>query len=93
MNNKLISVLSAICAALVLVIAGEWWYAQHNRTQLLVRGQRQHGTVDTEEMPSVDLTGQPEESYADLVDRPLFIKGRRPVAETPTNKARRMRLL
>lgn len=83
MNNKLVSLLSLLCGLLVLVIAGEWWYAQHNRAELLSGTSSSMGTVDSEEMPSVDLAGQPEASYVDLVDRPLFIKGRRPVAELP----------
>ena len=32
-------------------------------------------------MPDIELTRQSEESYADLVTRPLFIKGRKPVDE------------
>jgi hypothetical protein len=34
-----------------------------------------------DEMPTVDLTKQPEDSYDQLVNRPLFIKGRKPVDE------------
>lgn len=36
---------------------------------------------ETDELPNLDLTGVSEENYADLVERPLFIKGRRPVDE------------
>lgn len=81
MNNKLISALTAVGGLLILIIIGEWWYAQHTRTQLLsgVDGEQIKAALD--EMPSVNLTGQAEESYVDLVARPLFIKGRKPVEE------------
>jgi hypothetical protein len=32
------------------------------------------------ELPTIDLLARPEESFVDLVERPLFIKGRKPVA-------------
>jgi hypothetical protein len=35
-------------------------------------------------LPSIALTEQPESSYTDLVTRPLFIQGRKPVKESPT---------
>ena len=38
-------------------------------------------------MPGIELTQQSEESYADLVARPLFIKGRRPVDEPSPEEA------
>ena len=34
-----------------------------------------------DQLPEIELTSQPEENYVDLVARPLFIKGRRPVDE------------
>jgi len=38
-------------------------------------------------MPGIELTRQSEESYEDLVTRPLFIKGRRPVDEPSPEEA------
>ncbi|MDD5274562.1 MAG: hypothetical protein PHR16_00575 [Methylovulum sp.] len=81
MNNKLISVLAGVAAVLVLIVIGEWWYAQQVKASLLnaVVTPQKHTVEDA--MPSIDLTGQREEDYVDLVDRPLFIKGRKPVDE------------
>jgi len=81
MNNKLISALTVVGSLLMLIIISEWWYAQHARTQLLSGVDDTQVKVALDEMPSVDLTEQPEESYVDLVARPLFIKGRKPVEE------------
>lgn len=81
MNSKLVSALSGVCVALILVIIGEWWYAEHTRTQLLTAVTAASKQAADDEMPDIDLSGQTEESYADLVARPLFIKGRKPVDE------------
>ncbi|MEQ1528049.1 MAG: hypothetical protein ABL925_01955 [Methylococcales bacterium] len=84
MNIKLVKLLGVLCALLLLVIAGEWFYAKSAQKKLL----QSISAVKTEEyqadeMPTLDLTEQSEDSFADLVDRPLFIKGRRHVEEAP----------
>lgn len=86
MNSKLVSVLTGVCAVLILIILGEWWYAQQARTQLLTAKVAASTQASDDEMPDIDLTSQTEESYTDLVERPLFIKGRRPVAETDSKE-------
>jgi len=80
MNVKLIKLLASVCIALLLIITAEWLYAKHSRKQL----QKSITSVETQpykvdELPSLELTKHPEEKYADLATRPLFIKGRRPV--------------
>ncbi len=87
MNNKLISVLAGVAAVLVLIVLGEWWYAQHIRAQLLTADIPPQTRTVEDTMPDIDLTGQREESYADLVNRPLFVKGRRPVDEPDLKQA------
>ncbi len=84
MNTKLAKLLGVICTLLMLVIAGEWFYIKNSQNKLL----QAISSIKTEdyqadEMPTLDLTEQSEEDYADLVDRPLFIKGRRHVEEVP----------
>ena len=81
MNYKLMSVLAAVCSVCVLIIIGEWVYAVWAQKQTLNSTLSAEIKVSHDEMPSIALTRQPEESYADLVTRPLFIKGRRPVDE------------
>ncbi len=88
MNRKIIKLLVSVCIALCLVIAAEWLYASYMRHSLLTSiasAKPQDYKVDT--LPQIELVKQPEESYVDLVARPLFIKGRRPVAETKLETA------
>lgn len=87
MNIKLIKLLVVACIGLCLIVAGEWLYARHARYRLLDSiNEAKPEAYQADQLPDIELTKQPEESYADLVNRPLFIKGRRPVDE-PTPEA------
>lgn len=82
MNSKLIKLLVSICISLSLVITAECLYARYMRHRLLtsiMSAKPQDYKAD--ELPDIELTRQPEESYVDLVARPLFIKGRKAVDE------------
>jgi hypothetical protein len=81
MNSKLVSVLASVCIVLILIIIGEWFYAVRAQKQTLNSTISTETKISHDEMPEIELTRQPEESYADLVTRPLFIKGRKPVDE------------
>lgn len=83
MNNHFIKLASIVCIALLLIIIGEWLLARLAEQQLITASQVKAQTYQADAMPSIDLTEQAEDSYADLVERPLFIKGRRAVAEPP----------
>lgn len=82
MNIKLIKLLSAVCAVLLLVIACEWLYAKYAQKHTLeLINSVEASKYKIDEMPRIELSRQAEVNYADLVARPLFIKGRRPVDE------------
>lgn len=82
MNSKLIKLLAYACIGLGLIIAGEWLYASYMQYRLLTSiTSAKPQDYKTDELPEIKLTKQPEESYVDLVARPLFIKGRKPVEE------------
>jgi hypothetical protein len=87
MNIKLIKFLAAVCAGLCLIIVCEWLYSIYAQKQLLasIQAVDQHKKPPTE-LPSIELTKQPESSYVDLVARPLFIQGRKPVNEPSTTE-------
>lgn len=88
MNNKLIKLLTSACVSLCLIIAGEWLYASYRQHSLLTSiSSAEPQDYKADELPEIELAKQPEESYADLVDRPLFIEGRRPVAEVSPETA------
>ena len=81
MNTKLISVLAQVCLVCALIIIGEWFYAVQAQKQTLALTSAAETTPSDDEMPEIELTQKSEESYEDLVARPLFIKGRKPVDE------------
>ena len=81
MNSKLVSVLASVCIVLMLIIIGEWFYAVRAQKLTLNSTTIAETKALNDEMPTIELTRQSEESYADLVTRPLFIKGRKPVDE------------
>ena len=82
MNLKLVKFLAAICAGLVFVIFCEWLYAIYAQKHLLSSiSEGKQKNIPLAQLPTLDLTQRPESSYADLVVRPLFIPGRKPVDE------------
>ncbi len=89
MNLKLIKFLSAVCAGLCFIIICEWLYAIYAQKHLLssieASDNKKHSAFD---LPTVKLNEKPEASYEQLVTRPLFISGRRPVAETTATDAK-----
>ena len=81
MNIKLMSVLGIVCLMLILIIIGEWFYAGWTQKQVLMAITTPEKKSAHDEMPTIELTKQTEAGYTDLVARPLFIKGRKPVDE------------
>jgi hypothetical protein len=89
MNLKLIKLLAAVCAALCFIIVCEWIYAIYAQNQLLSSIQAPDKKKSSAiGLPTIELTKKPETSYVELVTRPLFIAGRRPVAETNANETK-----
>ncbi|MDI1230960.1 MAG: hypothetical protein PSV18_00525 [Methylobacter sp.] len=87
MNTKLIKLLVSTCISLCLIIVGEWLYASYMRHRLLTSiSSEKRQDYKTDELPAIELKKLSEDSYVDLVARPLFIKGRKPVDE-PSSEA------
>lgn len=85
MNTKLVKLLASVCISLCLIIAVEWMYASYMRHRLLASiSSEKPQDYKADELPEIELTKKPEGSYADLVARPLFVKGRRAVDEPRT---------
>lgn len=82
MNTKLIQLFTIACAVLGGVIVCEWLYASYAERQMLLSIKSGSARpYQADKLPELNLTRQAEESYVDLVARPLFIQGRRPVDE------------
>lgn len=87
MNIKIIKLLAVLCAVLAVILLLEWVGAEYALNQLLnTESEASKQAYHIEDVPIIDLGGKTEEYYADLVSRPLFIQGRRPVAETASDK-------
>jgi hypothetical protein len=86
MNRKLIKTLTLVCFILILIITFEWLYAEYTQKQLLSAVDAPAKQTPLEEMPTIDLNAKTEESYANLVNRPLFISGRKPIPEAEKNQ-------
>lgn len=81
MNRPTFFVLVALNAFLAAVLAVEWYVTTEKSVPTVVREKTEGEEAITEELPNLNLTETSEDSYSDLVDRPLFIKGRKPVNE------------
>lgn len=79
MNRPTLFVLIALNALLTAILAMEW---VANTETLTTQIQTQNNNSEVEEsLSELDLTATSEDSYSDLVERPLFIKARKPVNE------------
>jgi hypothetical protein len=81
MNNKPVFILVSFCILCILIIIGESFFALQSQKHTLTSSTSIETKLSHDEMPNIELTRQPEESYVDLVTRPLFIKDRKPVDE------------
>jgi len=79
MNRPTLLVLIAFNALFATVLVGEW-VAEQDVSEIS-RSSAKVSDTQEEELPQIDLEATSEEQYSDLVERPLFIKGRKPVPE------------
>jgi hypothetical protein len=87
-NIKLVKFLLAICAVLSVVLFLEWMYALYAQNQLLDNiHDLDKQKTNASELPSIELEKRPETGYTDLVERPLFVQGRKPVKEANETNA------
>jgi hypothetical protein len=86
-NIKVLRLVSVVCAALLAIIVLEWLIAKYSESRLLSSIESSAPpNVSIDQLPEADLDAKTEESYVDLVSRPLFLKGRKPVEEISAAK-------
>jgi hypothetical protein len=86
-NIKVLRLVAAICAVLLVIIVMEWLIAKFSESRLLNSIESPASSnVSNDPLPEVDLDAKTEESYVELVSRPLFLKGRKPVEEISAEK-------
>lgn len=82
MNLKLIKLQSFLIGLFSLILAAEWAYGVHAEKQLQEKLQySQDGNSAAAQLPVIAEQAAAGE-YNELVERPLFIEGRKPIAET-----------
>jgi len=88
MNIKIVNFFAIVGAVLFVIIITEWIIFEFSENRLLKSDLSQNRKAPLlNEIPGINLKEKTEESYADLVTRPLFIKGRRPVEESSTDQS------
>lgn len=85
MNLRLIKLQTFGCGILSLVLAAEWAYGRFTLSQIhgLLEPQAQTDTA-VEELPTITGNANSADIYSDIVERPVFIEGRKPLAEAET---------
>ena len=87
MNIKIVKFFAIAGAFLVAIIITEWIISELAENRLLKSDFSQNRKAPLlTEIPGINLKEKTEDSYTDLVTRPLFIKGRRPVDETSNDQ-------
>lgn len=93
MNLKLIKLQVLISGLLSLTLAAEWGYGEYARRQQLQQDTK-HSDGDTgtaTQLPTIASLKSAAEEYGEMVERPLFIEGRKPLPEAgPTDNAQKV---
>lgn len=88
-NINLVSLMVISIVILVTLIIAEWGSMRMARQTLL----EDINNVETrgykiEELPSIDLFKSSIDEYSEMINRPLFVKGRRPIEIDESNDSR-----
>lgn len=82
MNINLIKFLFALCLLFVFILFLEWEFSGTSGKQFVEVLPTENDTQNQEvELPEITLSKQAKETFVTIVDKPLFIQGRKPVDE------------
>lgn len=85
MKRSFLSRQLLICSGLGLILLFEWGYGEYSRNQLQSIMDRKIQTdYQADELPKLRLAKQNAESFSGIVERPLFIEGRKPLPDIET---------
>lgn len=89
MSPKLLKLQLAGCALLSSVLLAEWGYGRYAQSDLQSLLDKQMvSDYQAEELPSLDMDALAAQNNSQIIERPLFIEGRKPLAEaSPTANA------
>lgn len=81
MNTNILKLMFAVCAVLSGVLMLEWIFAGSDEPVAPIAVNSDDDKDFDVDLPEIKSSGKTREMFADMVDRPLFIDGRRPVVE------------
>lgn len=88
MNRKLLKLQLLGCGILGVVLAAEWGYDQYARQQLrTILDQAVESDFQADSLPELAADTPTLDEYSAIVERPLFIEGRKPIAEESAKEA------
>lgn len=77
---KIALLFAAISAALMIVLFGEWLYAKYKRDKILLAiNSPVAADYRVEPLPAFNFLPYPVDHYVEMVNRPLFVEGRKPL--------------
>lgn len=80
MNNFLLKAQWITAVALSVLVAGEWGYGRYQHRQLQNQlGELQVADIAEERLPVLPEVVNDPEQFRELVERPLFVEGRKPI--------------
>lgn len=80
LNPALVSLLLALIGLISVIILAEWLVIKYARHDLLQGvNQAVSSGYEIEEIPKIELLKSSLEDFDDMVNRPLFVEGRRPI--------------
>jgi type II secretory pathway component PulC len=87
MNSKVIKLLLGLCLLMLVILLIEFGLSLGDQSQFdkpITASEKQQ--VESNDLPELNVAKQELESYNDMVESPLFIEGRKPIAEIEEEK-------
>jgi len=82
MNSNIIKLLLALSVLLLLILFIEWQLAEPSENLGIETSTIDEGSQNqSQNLTVINLSGQPLDSYSQMVNSPLFIKGRKPIED------------
>ena len=86
MNRRWLKWQLFVCGALSLILLAEWAIGEANRSQLQATlDKKLQADYQSDPLPVLDLAKQASESFSAILEKPLFIEGRKPIPEQPVD--------
>ncbi len=87
MNSNVIKGLLGLCLLLLLVLIIEWLMTKSPEQVLVPSVATENSQTALTELPKLKMAKQAIETYSQMVERPLFIKGRKPLDDETDEQA------